>query len=61
MKKLVLSFLVATLLSACNNQADTSTDNTRTDTSTVEQDNTINRDTGYMSTDTMNRRDTARP
>lgn len=57
MKKLILMFFVAALF-ACNNESET--DTTRSDTTVIEQDNTINRDTGIMNTDTTTRTDSIR-
>ncbi|HKZ68160.1 MAG TPA: hypothetical protein VJ111_17455 [Chitinophagaceae bacterium] len=52
MKKLFFMFLVVFLF-ACNNET---TDTTRSDSTVIEQDNTVNRDTG-ISNDTMYRKD----
>ena len=66
MKKLVLLLCLTTALFACNSESNTDTNTS--DSSAVEQDNTINRDTGMMNSpdtgmmnaDTMGRRDSAR-
>lgn len=47
-----------TALFACNNEAET--DTIQTDTTIIERDNTLNRDTGIMNTDTITRLDSIR-
>ncbi len=54
MKKLFLIMFVAALF-ACNNESET---DTLSDTTVIEQDNTINRDTSMINTDTSMNRDT---
>lgn len=54
MKKMFFLLLV-TFLFACTNPE--GTDTTRPDSTIIEKDNTINRDTGIKTTDTTNRRD----
>jgi len=54
MKKILLLLLAAFFL-ACNNEGNT--DTTRSDSTVIEQDNTVNKDTGMNNIDTMNRGD----
>jgi hypothetical protein len=62
MKKTVLMFLLTAALFACNNEAET---DTTTDSTVIEQDNTVIRDTGMirdtgLMNDTSQRRDSIR-
>lgn len=55
--KNILFMLFVCVLFACNNEA---TDTTTKDSTVIQQDNTINKDTGMNYTDTANKRDSVR-